>query len=176
LPYETLPGTAYIEVLNGTTLVSSEFLTVNDAAPGVFTLASTGAGQAVALNQDNSLNGTPSAQFPQAKAEARGRVLQVFAGGAGSSFVDFTTRQPLSILTGVAAPASGVPLYATSFTPTVTIGGVPATVQFSGLTPGLVGLWQINVVIPAGAPTGSAVPLVVSTAGRVSNTTTVAIN
>jgi uncharacterized protein (TIGR03437 family) len=176
LPYETLPGVAYVEVLNNGALVTSEFLNVSANAPGIFTVSSNGLGQAVALNQDNSLNGVASQQFPDAKAEARGRVLQIFANGTGGGFVDFTTRQTLAIATGAVAPASGSPLYATPYTPTVTIGGVPATVQFSGLTPGFVGLWQLNVAIPLSAPTGSSVPLVISVNGRASNATTVAVN
>lgn len=176
LPYETLPGVAYVEVLYNGALVTSEFLNVSANAPSVFTVTSTGTGQAVALNQDNSLNGATSAQFPNAKPEARGRVLQVFANGTGASFVDFTTGQPLTIASGVIAPTNGVPLYATSFMPTATIGGVPAAIQFSGLAPGFVGLWQLNIVIPQNAPTGNAVPLLVSIGGRVSNLATVAIN
>jgi len=43
--------------------------------------------------------------------------------------------------------------------PTVTIGGVAAQLVFSGLSPQFVGLNQINVVIPAGTPTGNAVPV-----------------
>jgi uncharacterized protein (TIGR03437 family) len=52
--------------------------------------------------------------------------------------------------------------------PVVTIGGVAAQVDFAGLTPGAVGLYQINAVVPANAPTGSQ-PLVVSVNGVGSN-------
>lgn len=176
LPYETLPGVAYVEVLNGGTLVTSEFLSVSTSAAGVFTMSSQGTGQAVALNQDYSLNGATGGPLPNAKPEARGRVVQVFANGAGANFVDFVTRQTITLASGVIAPVSGSPLFATLVTPTATIGGVPATVQFSGLAPGYVGLWQLNIVIPANAPTGSAVPLIVSVNGKPSNTTTLAVN
>jgi uncharacterized protein (TIGR03437 family) len=48
-------------------------------------------------------------------------------------------------------------------------------VQFSGLVPGHVGLWQISVTIPAGTPAGSAVPVRVVINGTPSNTVTVAV-
>jgi uncharacterized protein (TIGR03437 family) len=57
----------------------------------------------------------------------------------------------------------------------VSIGGVNAFVQFSGLTPGTVGLNQINVQIPAGVAAGTAVPVSVSIGGAVSNTVTIAV-
>jgi uncharacterized protein (TIGR03437 family) len=48
--------------------------------------------------------------------------------------------------------ASGQTSLANSFT--MTIGGSPATIQYAGLAPGLVGLYQFNVVVPANLPTG----------------------
>ena len=57
----------------------------------------------------------------------------------------------------------------------VTIGGIPATVLYAGLTPGLVGLYQVNVVVPAGVSPGSAVPLVLRQEGTPSNIVTMAV-
>lgn len=48
--------------------------------------------------------------------------------------------------------------------PKVTIGGAAAEVYFAGLTPGGVGLYQINCQVPAGAQTGD-LPVVVSQNG-----------
>jgi uncharacterized protein (TIGR03437 family) len=38
--------------------------------------------------------------------------------------------------------------------PVVTIGGVQAEVLFSGLTPGLINLYQLNVRVPQSAQSG----------------------
>jgi uncharacterized protein (TIGR03437 family) len=58
---------------------------------------------------------------------------------------------------------------------TVTIGGVPATPSFAGLAPGWVGLYQVNVQVPANAPVGDAVPVALSVGGAVSNQVTIAV-
>jgi uncharacterized protein (TIGR03437 family) len=45
----------------------------------------------------------------------------------------------------------------------VLIGGVSAELSFKGLTPGAVGLYQVNAVIPAGLPAGySDLPIVIT--------------
>jgi uncharacterized protein (TIGR03437 family) len=167
LPFETAAGTATVEVLYDSKLVASEYLNVSSVAPGVFTRDASGQGQAVALNQDLSFNGA-------GRPEMRGRFLVVFANGQGAQLLDSTSRQLITLPSGAAAPAS--PLYVTPAMPTVTIGGVAAPVMFSGLAPGFVGLWQLNVQIPANAPTGSSVPLVISFGEKNSKTTTIAVN
>jgi uncharacterized protein (TIGR03437 family) len=53
--------------------------------------------------------------------------------------------------------------------PVVTIGGAAATVQYAGPLPGgMLGVMQINAVVPAGVTAGNAVPVTVSVGGTVS--------
>jgi len=94
-----------------------------------------------------------------------GDILQVYCTGLGR-----VTNQPPS---GAAAPYN--PLAVTTTNPTVAIGGVSTNVLFSGLAPGLVGLYQVNIEVPAGVPKGSAVPVVISIGGATSNTVTLAV-
>ena len=88
---------------------------------------------------------------------------------------------------GVAAPSS--PLSNTVTVPTsdaraciasqpsmcVAIGSSFAEIQYSGLAPGYIGLWQINVKIPQEVPPGNATPVRILLNGVPSNTVTVAI-
>jgi uncharacterized protein (TIGR03437 family) len=75
----------------------------------------------------------------------RGHVVQLFVNGLGA--VD---NQPQT-----GDPPQPVPLARTQATPTVTVGGVSATVQFSGLAPGFPGLDQVNFVVPDTLPAGT---------------------
>ena len=59
---------------------------------------------------------------------------------------------------------------------TVTIGGQPAAVAYSGLTAGFPGLYQVNVLVPVGIATGDAVPVVMTVAGQTSATVTMAVH
>src|ERR1035438_10892219 len=91
--------------------------------------------------------------------------IQIYCTGLGA-----VSNQPPS---GAASPAS--PPAETTTTPEVTIGGVAATVTFSGLAPGFVGEYQVNALVPAAAPAGDSVPVAISIGGATSNTVTMAV-
>jgi uncharacterized protein (TIGR03437 family) len=103
-----------------------------------------------------------------------GDLLLIFATGLGQATAGGTPSGAV-LPTGSVAPASGNPVYETVETPSVTIGGIPAQVLFSGIAPGFAGLYQINVQVPQGAPIGDQLPLKISSANGASDTTTIAI-
>jgi uncharacterized protein (TIGR03437 family) len=76
-----------------------------------------------------------------------------------------------AVQSGMPSPAS--PLAVALTRPTVTLGGVKLPLIYSGLTPGEVGVNQINVTIPNNVPVGF-VPLVISQ-GSSSTTLTVRV-
>jgi uncharacterized protein (TIGR03437 family) len=57
----------------------------------------------------------------------------------------------------------------------VNVGGQEAEVLFSGLTPGFIGLYQVNAIVPTQAPVGGEVPLTISVGNRISSEVAVAI-
>jgi uncharacterized protein (TIGR03437 family) len=96
-----------------------------------------------------------------------GRYLSIYATGLGA------VNPGSEPLTGQLTPTGF--LYRTIAMPVVTVGGVPATVRFSGLAPGFLGVYQINVSIPDGVQAGSAVPVRLSIGGVSSNAVTVGV-
>ena len=100
--------------------------------------------------------------------------IQIYVTGLGKATPNGTPAgAPLA--TGEADRASGSPLYLTVQKPVVTVGDVPAEVQFSGVAPGAAGLYQINIQIPRSAPSGDDVPASITMPNQTSDSATIAI-
>ena len=69
----------------------------------------------------------------------------------------------MAVATGAAAPAD--PLAAAMVQPGVTLDGAPLVVDYAGLTPGGVGVYQINARVPGNVNPGSNVPLTIQQGG-----------
>ncbi len=128
IPYETAPGPALIQVKTPAGSGASASITIQQAAPSILTY---GGNWAVAQNQDASVNSGSNCAAP-------GSYLTVYLIGSG----------PLDnpIPTGAAAPIA--PLSRETLATNATIGGVNAPLAFAGMTPGFIGLTQINVQVP----------------------------
>jgi uncharacterized protein (TIGR03437 family) len=173
LPQNAPLGTDRIAVRVADTgeLIAGGSLAVAGVSPGLFTASQDGKGQAAATNQDGRVNSS-------ANAATKGSVITLYGTGQGQ------VSPPVS--DGVAAPGS--PLSSTVTVPTsdartcvtsqpsmcVAVGTSFGEIQYSGLAPGYIGLWQINVKIPQDAATGN-VSIRVLINGAPSNTVTIAI-
>jgi uncharacterized protein (TIGR03437 family) len=127
-------------------------------APAIFSAGQTGNGPGAILNADDRPNGSNH-------AAATGSVVQIFATGEGLS------QDAISGSFTPAQPPFRMPLAAVS----MTIGGLPAQVEFAGEAPGLVsGILQINAVIPAGAASGPQ-PVVLKIGDATNNTQAITV-
>ena len=151
VPYEAGGGASASVVVRREGVDSvAETVQVAGYAPGVFANLATGE-PIVTRHPDNSL-------ITAANPAQPGDVLIIFATGVG----DVSNPPP----TG--ATALGSPLSAASVLPSVTVGGAQAQVFFAGLTPGFVGLAQINIQLPDPLPAGNTLEMVVDFAGSTS--------
>jgi uncharacterized protein (TIGR03437 family) len=146
-------GTATVQVVDNTATTAVILVQVAASEPEIFTANSSGSGQAAALNQNSSAN---SASNP---------------ASAGQVVVLYVTGDGLETPAGVdgTIEAETLPLPTPLLPISATIGGVAAKVEYAGAAPGEVqGIMQLNLLIPAGVPTGSAVPVKVTSGAATS--------
>jgi uncharacterized protein (TIGR03437 family) len=128
-------------------------LAVYDSEPAILSTAGNGSGQGLIYKVDAQGNAVLADGNAPATA---GDGLVFYAVGLGA------VRPPVTAGDG----ALGNPLSYTVAPVSVTIGGVPASVFFAGLTPGFVGLYQVNLTVPSGIAVGSNMPMTVSVSGK----------
>ena len=159
LPYGLTPNVETQLALRRGGLRSVVDVVVSAAQPAIFTVDQTGSGQGVIVHGAN-----PEQLTGAANPAAIGETIVIYAEGlgAGHPAVEAGTVSPSSPLAQVAGVR-------------VTIGGIEAQVQFAGLTPGSVGLYQVNAVVPPGVALGDAVPVVVSVGEQRSPAVTIAV-
>jgi uncharacterized protein (TIGR03437 family) len=134
--------------------------------PGLFSTNAQGFGQgSIQIVGADGLLAGPISPFTVARPAKKCEYITIWATGLGA-----VTHTPD---TGAAALVD--PLSYTTTVPEVTLGGVPAPVFFSGLAPGFVGLYQVNVKVPEEAPSGNAVDVILTLGGVASNAVTMAI-
>jgi uncharacterized protein (TIGR03437 family) len=119
-------------VNNNGTLSNTVQVPVAATAPGVFTVDRNGIGSGAILHADYSL-------VTSANPVKRGETVLIYLTGLGA------VNPPVADGTA----GLGNPLSRSAATVDVLIGGLPATVSYSGLAPLYPGLYQLNVVVPA---------------------------
>jgi len=153
-----------VTVIVGASLSNPQTVSLATFAPGIFQLAN-GQGAILIANTATVAAPVTSIAGSQARPANPGEFITIYCTGLGP-----VTNQPPT-----GAPASSSPLSITTTAPAVRVGNIPATVSFSGLAPGFVGLYQVDVQIPPSAPAGNAVPITIQSRNAISNAVTIAI-
>ena len=161
VPFELMTGagSVTVQVKRGSETSTAQTIGTAAVSPGIFTLNQEGTGPGAILHAEDfqPVNDSAPAQ--------PGEFLAIFCTGLGSV-------QP-EVASGDVAPTAE-PLARTVTLPMVNIAGIAAQVTFSGLAPGFVGLYQVNVQVPAGVPAGTQeVELIIN--GVPGNTITIAV-
>ncbi len=153
LPTGLTPNTTQqILILRGDSLSTPQPIPVAPAQPAIFVMGT----QPAVVDPQYRLIGPGNPAHP-------GDTIVLYAAGLG------LTDPPIDA--GAAAPTDGLAFASNPVT--ATIAGQPAPVAFAGLAPGLVGLYQINVAIPATVEPSPETPLAITAAGLSSQVTIV---
>jgi len=138
VPYE-IPGQSPIAIaVEYQSQKATQTLPAANAAPGIYTLTAGGSGQAAAINQDGTINGL-------ANPAAKGSYVTIYFTGGGP------TDPP-----GVTGSVTGPVLKWLTQSISVTVGNLPATVQFDGSAPTFVdGVDQLNIQLAPNTPSGA---------------------
>lgn len=148
VPAGTAVGDAAIQITSpfGS---ASQTVTVQATAPGIFVIgtASDGASSLGAVvNQSGAINGATAPAL-------RGSTVTIYCTGLGAT----TVKNGLSLATAAVSAS---------------LSNTTLPVAFAGLTPGFIGLYQVNLPIPPSTPPGLLLPLSIQ-AGNVSSNTIV---
>jgi uncharacterized protein (TIGR03437 family) len=156
MPEDIQAGVATVIVKNGSS--TSNAVAVMMPATGTPGISTYGNNRAAVVNQDGSLNST------SAPAKV-GDVLTAYFTGGGP--VDAAGK----VTSGDRSPAG---LSWVTGTYSVTVGGVQSnTINYMGLTPGSIGLYQANFVLPSVAAGDH--PVVITISGQESNAPLIAV-
>jgi uncharacterized protein (TIGR03437 family) len=147
VPFEIAAGPAVLRVITDGVQSSPLLVSVSAASPGI----SMDRGQSVILNQDWSANSASQPAQP-------GSVVVVYLTGLGAAVPALASGQP--------APAN--PPSTLALPVAAQLGGKSANVLFAGPAPGMAGVYQVNLQVPAGLAGGSA-PLAIGAGTAVSN-------
>ena len=146
VPLEMAPGVHSLRV-QSMYGTAQQPVTVSAVAPGIFLLGNPPTGAVTDTNY--SLIGP-------ANPLQRGQTMVIYATGLGT----VTQSGPYSVTN---APV------------TVVLNGQELSTAFAGLAPSYIGLYQVNVLIPAATPPGLGIPLSLRVAGQISNVVPVSV-
>ncbi len=156
VPFELNAGQSYQLIVNANGALSTPNpIQLSTVAPGVAQFTD---GQVIAQHLDGSL-------ITETSPAAPNEIIVFYVAGMGQ------TSQ--NVGTGDASATANLASLAPLDPPTLTVGGIPVTnILYAGLTPTLVGLYQVDFQVPATAPAGDQqMVLTQSGQGGQSNTT-----
>jgi len=166
VPWELVtPGTTAtvnMVVSNNGVPSASTPVTIAPFSPGIFGYNTASGTLAIAYTYQDGEFAWPAGSVAGLTTHPAvpGSLVIVYATGLGAvtpTIADGAAPGP--VLTSVNTP------------PVVMVGGINAQVAFAGLQPQFPGVYQLNVTIPANAPTGSAVPIQIQVGGVTSPAT-----
>ena len=155
IPFELTAGNQYQLIVNANgALTTPQPIQLNSGTPSILDFSS---GAVVAQHLDGSLIGDSSPAAP-------GESVVIYSSGLGLT--------DLPVASGAASPSD--PPARVADPPVLTLDGNTVSVLFAGLTPGFVGLYQVNFQVPPEMTSGNH-ELLLTQSGTASNKTVLTV-
>jgi uncharacterized protein (TIGR03437 family) len=152
IPFELQPGKQYQVIVSANgALTTPSPISLSPATPGIAVFTDS---TMIAQHSDGTLVSKTAPAIP-------GEYLVSYLAGLGNTTADLAS--------GAASPVS--PLATPTDVPVLTINGSQYPTFFVGMTPGLVGLYQMNFQVPAGLAAGN-LSVSIAQSGQSSNQAT----
>jgi uncharacterized protein (TIGR03437 family) len=163
VPFEASGPQSVVVTVNNVSS-SAETTQIVAQAPGIFTIPS-GIGAAVLVNQSDGSIAAPAGSIPGLPSHpiAVGQAAYFYATGLGA-------MSP-AVADGTDGGASGGTVHNVAGMPTVLVDSIPVTPVFAGQAPYYPGVYQVNIVIPKGAHSGTVNLQIQSADGTVTSAT-----
>jgi len=175
MPWNVLPsgqssGNVNVVVTRQGQASAPASVSIGAVSPGIFSV-NFGSGNAIAYGNSDGIIAAAAGAIPGLTTKPAKindpTTLVILATGLG----------PVDNPPTTGAAANDGQLHKCLTPPQVLVGNVAADVVFAGLTPQFVGVYQINIVIKPGTPTGDKVPIQIVQGGiTTSNQVTIAVS
>jgi uncharacterized protein (TIGR03437 family) len=145
LPQAAIPGSAELQISAALGTAGSS-IDISTNSPGIFII---GGSQGAILNQDGTIN-------TEVNPAQRGQYISIYCTGLGATTAQGSVETATLLVE-------------------VVLNGISVKPAFSGLTPGITGLYQVNVQIPAELAPGISTVVALEQLGQSSNTAVLAV-
>jgi uncharacterized protein (TIGR03437 family) len=172
VPFETQPGLAVVRVVRNSQTGNGISMQVASRAAHILPLPASQYGIVQDFNQGYAFAMPPTPSYPSQRAHV-GDVLIIWSTGLGQSSPPVATGAGAPGVEPLARIPAGTVL--AHLGDRFSNSGVDLVPDYAGMTPTLVGLYQVNITVPSNAPTGDNVPLYLELGNAMSNQVLVAI-
>jgi len=164
VPFEVTGPSATVQVTNPAGQSESRTVAIGGQSPAIFTINQSGVGQGVVVFGNTATIVGPVTSGTDWRPAKAGDTITIYANGLGAVTPPIPNGFNSCDKSVCAPDLSNMTLRQTVVRPSVEIGGVKVPdnlILFSGLAPQFVGLYQINLTIPAGIRASDRAPIVI---------------
>ncbi len=165
VPFNVNSSSAQVMVHTPAGNSNSQLVEIEKTSPAIYTYNQQGFGQAIAVLANSATLAAPKNLTNDSRPAQTGDVLTLYVNGLGAVSPPIAAGKNSCEPDSICKPDYSNMVLRTVINPvSIEIGGVTVpseNIHFAGLAPQFVGLYQINLTLPANIPSGDQIPIVI---------------